>query len=100
MGPSVALRLIPASQVPAERARREATYAAGREAGWARQRAEREAKEAAKAARKTEREAQATERTRKAEQSAAWRAGGRCIDCGAVIEPGGRRAIRCAACRS
>jgi hypothetical protein len=48
---------------PAERARREATYASGREAGWARQRAEREAKEAAKAARKTEREAQATERS-------------------------------------
>jgi hypothetical protein len=100
MGPSVALRLIPPGQVPAERARREATYAAGREAGWAKQAAEREAKEAAKLARKAEREAQAAERTRKVEQSAAWRAEGRCVDCGAVIEPGGRRAIRCGACRS
>jgi hypothetical protein len=100
MGPSVALRLVPPAQVPSERARREATYAAGREAGWAKLQAQREAKEAAKLALKAEREAQAAARTQKAEQASAWRAAGLCVDCGGVIPTGGRRAIRCPACRA
>lgn len=100
IGPSVALRPIPAAQARAERTRREAIYAAGREAEWARQRAERDAKAAAKQVRKAERETRDAERARKAERVAAWRAEGRCVGCGAAIPPGGRRSIRCQACRN
>jgi hypothetical protein len=101
VGPTVELRMVPSSQVAAEAARRGAVYARGR----VEEEAEHERERAAAAERRLERDA---ERARKAAdrevvravkaQAAMWRAEGRCIDCGAPIEPlggRGRPPIRC-----
>lgn len=101
VGPTVELRMVPSAQVAAEAARRGAAYARGR----AEEELENERERAAAAERRLERDA---ERARKAAereairavkaQAAVWRAEGRCIDCGAPIEPlngRGRPPIRC-----
>ena len=81
IGPDVKLELVPANRQGAERARREALFAAGREAEdrhYEQERAEHEAHH---------------------QQVARWRAEGRCADCGGEIEPKGRY-VRCASCRA
>ncbi len=80
IGPSVSLHLVPANQRAQEAARRETVFAAGKEAQrqrYEQERAEREARE---------------------RLVAQWRSEGRCINCGATIEPRGRF-VHCASCR-
>lgn len=81
VGPSVSVRMIPASKVSAEQARRGARYEQGR----AEEDAENEAIRAA----------YWVERERKAAQVAAWRAAGLCVECGAPVDKPGGHVIRC-----
>lgn len=101
VGPTVELRMVPSSRLAAEAARREAAYARGR----IEEEAENERERALAAERRQEREAERARRAAEREaarklkaQAAAWRAEGRCIECGAPIEPQsgrGRPPIRC-----
>jgi hypothetical protein len=80
IGPSVSLHVVPTNQRAKEAARRETVFAAGQQAErrrYEQEHAEREARE---------------------RQVAHWRTEGRCIECGAPIEPRGRF-VRCASCR-
>ena len=80
IGPSISLTLVPPNRIAAERARRDAAYAAGQEAervSWEQERVAREARD---------------------RQVAQWRAEGRCVECGAEVEPKGRF-VRCLPCR-
>lgn len=80
IGPNVRLALVPDRQVARERARRQATYAACREAEMRQLEQERAVRE------------------QRERQAAAWRAEGRCVDCGGSLVPG-KRFVRCAQCR-
>jgi hypothetical protein len=104
VGPSIHVELISAVAAPAERARRTAHYARGQAAWEAERDTERAAatehrraaaRELARQGRVAKRDAAEAQKS----QSAAWRAAGLCVECGAAIEerPGrGRPAIRCA----
>ena len=104
VGPAIRLRLVAASDAPAERARREVLFAAGTEADRAQAESVRHAAhEAQAAAKELERESRHAQRVAEHEakvaQAAAWRAAGLCVDCGAPVEPTsgarGRPPIRC-----
>jgi hypothetical protein len=111
IGPSVQLDLVPVGREPAERAHRDATYAAGKERQRLALEAERAqadvAKLAVREAKRREREmleaARAGARAERARLERERRAAGVCLACGGPIEPHvgkGRPSIRCATCRA
>jgi len=104
IGATVSFAMVPAREVPAERARRETLFAAGTDAERAAKEAVRVAAHEAKAAvHEAERERRHAERIAahdlKVAQANTWKAAGLCVDCGAPLEPTtggrGRPPVRC-----
>ena len=94
LGPSIQLVTVKSGAVPAERARRDATYAAGRAAWDAEQQAELAARREQKRLAEEVRLAAKQDRERRRQEAEArktlvsqWRSLGLCVDCGAAIAP-------------